>query len=168
MLASIFDQSVMDLNKPISSNMAENEALRAMVYHTKDDKTHQVLPMEEGRKGLTKGLMSALQKLKQVAKLPDEKTLFRMNNLDIIESQNAEIAEAIAQYEDHVKRDHDNIITLREQNALMARLVWEQQIHICDLNERSLQMVEEKKRLTERDDMSIQNDIFDIAEIIVN
>jgi hypothetical protein len=60
MLASIFDQSVMDLNKPISSNMADDEALRAMVYHTKDDKTNQFLPMEEGRKGLTKGLMSAL------------------------------------------------------------------------------------------------------------
>ena len=123
--------------------------------------------MEEGRKGLTKGLMSALQKLKQMAKLPDEKTLFRMNSLDI-ESQNAEIAEAITQYEDHVKRDHDNMIMLREQNALMARLVWEQQIHICDLNERYLQMVEENKRLTERDDMSIQNDIFDIAEIMKN
>ena len=75
MLASIFDQSVMDLNKPISTNMSDNEALRAMVYHTKDDKTHQFLPMEEGRKGLTKGLMSALQKLKQVAELPDEGTL---------------------------------------------------------------------------------------------
>ncbi len=29
-------------------------------------------------------------------------------------------------------------------------------------------MVEEKKRLTERDDMSIQNDVFDIAEIMKN
>jgi hypothetical protein len=56
------------------------------------------------------------------------------------------------------------MIMLPEQNALMARLVWEQQIHICDLNERYLQMVEEKKRLTERDDISIQNDIFDIAD----
>ncbi len=43
-----------------------------------------------------------------MARLPDEKTLFRMNSLDI-ESQNAEIAEAIAQYEDHVKREHDNM-----------------------------------------------------------
>jgi hypothetical protein len=60
MLASIFDQSIMSLNKPISTNIAENEALRAMVYHTKDDKTHQFLPMEEGRRGLTKGLTSTL------------------------------------------------------------------------------------------------------------
>jgi hypothetical protein len=86
-----------------------------------------------------------------------------MNSLDI-ESRNAEIAEAITQYEDHVKRDHDNMIILHEQNALMAHLVWEQQIHICDLNERYLQMVEEKKRLTERDDISIQNDIAEIMK----
>ncbi len=42
-----------------------------------------------------------------------------MNSLDI-EYQNTEIPEAITQYEDHVTRDHDNMIMLREQNALMA------------------------------------------------
>jgi hypothetical protein len=131
-LASIFDQSVMDLNKSASTNIADNEALRAMVYHTKDDKTHQFTPMEEGRKGLTKGLTSALQKLRQLARLPDERTLMRMNDLDI-ESKNAEIDEAISQYEDHVKRDNDSIIMLREQNAIMARIVHEEQLHICDL-----------------------------------
>ncbi len=83
MLASIFDQSIMNLNNAISTNIADNEALRAMVYHTKDDKTHQFLPTEEGRKGLTKGLMSALQKLRQLARLPDERTLMRMNEVDI-------------------------------------------------------------------------------------
>jgi hypothetical protein len=76
MLASIFDQSVMDFNKPINGNLADNRALRAMVLHTKDDNTHQFLPMEEGGKNLAKGLISALQKLKQVAQLPNEQTLF--------------------------------------------------------------------------------------------
>jgi hypothetical protein len=37
MLASIFDQSVMDLTKPNNSNLADNRALRAMVWHTQDD-----------------------------------------------------------------------------------------------------------------------------------
>ncbi len=37
MLNSIFDQSVMDLNRPLSDNFAENKALRAMVAHAKDD-----------------------------------------------------------------------------------------------------------------------------------
>jgi hypothetical protein len=81
--------------------------------------------------------MSALQKLRQLARLPDEKTLMRINDLDI-EVQNAEIDEAISQYEDHVKRDNNSIIMLREQKAILARIVHEQQIHICDLNERYL------------------------------
>ncbi len=52
MLASIFDQSVMDLNRPNNGNLADIRALRAMVIHTKDDTTHQFLPMEEGGKAL--------------------------------------------------------------------------------------------------------------------
>jgi hypothetical protein len=54
MLASIFNQSAMDLNKSASTNIADNEALRAMVYHTNDDKTHQFLPMEEAEKASQK------------------------------------------------------------------------------------------------------------------
>jgi hypothetical protein len=136
-----------------------------MVYHTKDDKTHQLLPTEEGRKGLTKGLMSALQKLRQLARLRDERTLMRMNELDI-ESMNAEINEAISQYEDHVKRDNNSIIMLREQNAIMARIVYEQQIHICDLNERYLQKLQDEKQHEGEDNMPIQNEIFDIGTIM--
>jgi hypothetical protein len=40
-----------------------------------------------------------LQKLRQLAQLPDERTLLRMDSLDI-ESKNAEIAEAISQYKE--------------------------------------------------------------------
>jgi hypothetical protein len=82
-LASIFDQSVMDFNKPVSTNLANNRALRSMVIHTKDDTTHQFIPMEEGTKGLIHGVKSALQRLKKVAQLPDENTLFQMKDEEI-------------------------------------------------------------------------------------
>ncbi len=167
MLASIFDQSVMDLSKPINGNLADNRALRAMVLHTKDANTHQFLPMEEGGKNLAKGLISALQKRKQVAQLPDEQTLFNWSDVDI-EIHNVEIAEAIAQYECHVRRDHDNMVMLREQNAILALLVWEQQIQICDLNERYLQVAEEKSKLVETEDQTIFDNMFDITTLMVN
>jgi hypothetical protein len=63
-----------------------------MVVHTNDDTTHQFLPMEEGGKALTRGITSALQKLKQMAQLPDEDTLINMRDVDI-DAQNADIAE---------------------------------------------------------------------------
>jgi hypothetical protein len=83
MLASIFDQSVRDLNKLINGNLADIRALRAMVIHTKDDTTHQFLPMEEGGKALARGITSALQKLKQVAQLSDEDTLITLVGLNL-------------------------------------------------------------------------------------
>ncbi len=53
MLYSIFDQSVMDLNRPLSDNFAENKALRAMVAHAKDD-TMKHLSLSRKRKFTTK------------------------------------------------------------------------------------------------------------------
>ena len=84
----------------------------------------------------------------------------------MLESMNAEIDEAISQYEDHVKRDNNSIIMLREQNAIMARIVHEQQIHICDLNERYLLKLQDEKQREGEDNMSIQNEIFDIGTIM--
>ena len=63
-----------------------------------------------------------------------------------------------------MKRDHDNMIMLRGQNALMARLVWEQQIHICDLNERYLRLVEERNQIAQLSDKPI----YDSVDTIVN
>ncbi len=46
----------------------------------------------------------------------------------------------------------------------MAHLNWEQQVHICDLNERYLQLVEEGNRIAQSSDKPI----YDSVEIIVN
>ncbi len=54
-----------------------------------------------------------------------------------IEIHNKEIDEVIERFGDHTTRDQNNMLILREQNALVGRLAWEQQVHICDLNEGS-------------------------------
>ncbi len=86
--------------------------------------------------------------------MPDEDTLINMRDVDI-DAQNAEIAEAIAQYESHARRDNDSTIILREQAAILAHLTLEQQLYICDLTERYLQLAEEKERLIEAEDAAI-------------
>ncbi len=82
-----------------------------------------------------------------------------------IDAQNAEIVEAITQYESHARRDHDSMIMLREQNAILAHLVWEQQIHVCDLTERYLQLAEEKEKLVETEDANILDHMIDMNEL---
>jgi hypothetical protein len=167
MLASIFEQSIMDRNKPIDGNLADIRALRAMVIHTRDNTTHQFLPMEEGGKALSRALTSALQKLKQVAQLPNEETLINMTDVDI-DAQNAEIAEAIAQYESHARHHHGSITMLREQNPILAHLVWEHQVHVCDLTERCLQIAEEKRSLVKTEDSTILEHMLDMTDVFTN
>ena len=163
MLFSIFDQSVMDLNRPVSNNLAENAALRAMVTHTRDDSAHQISQMKEGTRGLTKGLVSALQQLNKATQLPPDHELWNMKESEI-QIRRENIAEATTQYENHIKRDHANMQLLREQTTLMAHLNWEQQVHICDLNERYLRLVEERNQIAQLSDKPIYNSV----DVIVN
>jgi hypothetical protein len=79
-----------------------------------------------------------------------------------IESQNEEIAYAIKQNEGHVWRDHDDLLLIREQASLLANLAWEQQIHICDLNDKCLRLLKERKRLA---DMS-HKPVYDSVDLI--
>ncbi len=46
----------------------------------------------------------------------------------------------------------------------MAHLNWEQQVHICDLNERYLRLVEERNQIAQLSDKPI----YDNVDIIVN
>ncbi len=67
--------------------------------------------------------------------------------------------EAIEQYGDHATRDQNNMLLLREQNALVGRLAWEQQVHICDLNERYLRLLDEKSELVKRNNQPIYESV---------
>jgi hypothetical protein len=53
---------------------------------------------------------------------------------------------------------------LREQTTLLASLVFEQQTHICDLNDRYLRLLEEKRQLVQVDDTKIHNDVDTIVD----
>ncbi len=76
--------------------------------------------MEEGGKNLARGLISALQKLKQVAQLPNEQTLFNWGDVDI-EIHNAYgNCGGDSAIQCHVRRDHDSMIMLQEQNAILV------------------------------------------------
>jgi hypothetical protein len=115
----------------------------------------QISLMKEGSPGLTKVcLMAALQQNKKVSQLPSEEQLWNMNEIEIETCQEL-IEDALTQYENHTKRDHANLRLLREQGSLLANLAWEQQMHICDLNDRYLRLVEERKRIVEESDAPI-------------
>jgi hypothetical protein len=76
-----------------------------------------------------------------------------------IEIHNKEIDEAIDIFGDHATRDQNSMLMLREQNALVGRLNWEQQLHICELNERYLRLLDEKSELVRRNNQPIYESV---------
>jgi hypothetical protein len=160
---SFFDQSVLNLTKRTGENLADNSALRAMVNRARNDKVDHFALMKEGRNGLFKGAVSALKQIERAARLPNADKLSDMTDIEI-ESQNEEIAYAIKQHEAHVWRDHDDLLLIREQASLLANLAWEQQIHICNLNDKYLHLLEERKTLA---DMS-HKPIYDSVDLMSN
>jgi hypothetical protein len=59
-------------------------------------------------------------------------------------------------------RDNDSTIMLREQVAILTHLNLEQQIYICDLTERYLQLAEEKEKLVKTEDLAILENLIDM------
>jgi hypothetical protein len=165
MLYSIYDQSVMDLNRSTSANLAENHALRAMVAHAKDDTVKHLSLLKEGNQGQTNGLLAALQQIKEVTHLPNADILWDMSEHEI-RARKEEIAEAIDQYENHTRNDHASMQLLREQCSCLAHLVWEQQLHICDLNDRALRHIDERKRILNGNDAPIHKNVDDIVAVM--
>jgi hypothetical protein len=69
MLYSIFDQSVMDLNRPLSDN--GNDTMKHLSLS------------KEGIQGLTKGLLAALRQINETAQIPSANVLWEMTEDDI-------------------------------------------------------------------------------------
>jgi hypothetical protein len=162
---AFFDDSVMDYTNTIGDNLTENAMIRAMVNHAKNDTLDHCTFMKEGRSGLHRDTTAALRQLENVSKLPRQEELWDMKDPEI-ESRNEEIAEAMKQYEAHTWRDHDDLLMLREQASLLANLVWEQQIQICNLNDKYLRILEERKNLVDVSHKPVYDSVDLINEAI--
>jgi hypothetical protein len=156
----------MDLNRSTSANHADNQALRAMVAHAKNDTIKHLSLSKEGIQGQTNGLLAALQRIKEVTHLPNADILWEMSEHNI-RTRKEEIAEAIDQYENHTRNDHASTQLLRERCSCLAHLVlWEQQLHICDLNDRALRHIDEMKRILNGNDAPIHKNVDDIVAVM--
>jgi hypothetical protein len=134
-----------------------------MAYAT-DDTTVKLIPrMMQGNAGLARSAIASLKELEEACQLPRAKELWAKQDGWINENKD-EIASAIRQFEDHIRRNNLDQQLLREQTTLLASLVFEQQTHICDLNNRYFRLLEEKKQLVQVDDKKIHNDVDKIID----
>jgi hypothetical protein len=83
--------------------------------------------MRKGNDGLKEIARASLKQLEQVYQLPPHEGLWQMSSIDYTYHQER-IADAIQQYRGHTERDLEDLQLLREQTALHASLIWEQQM----------------------------------------
>jgi hypothetical protein len=78
------------------------------------------------------------------------------------------IADAIQQYRGHTERDLEDLQLLREQTLRLTSLVWEQQMHICKMNEEYLRLSDEKNRIVQADSQLIHGGVETISSMMVS
>jgi hypothetical protein len=55
---------------------------------------------------------------------------------------------------------------LREECSCLAHLVWEQQLHICDLNDRALRHIDKRKQILNGNDAPIHKNVDEIVAVM--
>ena len=165
MLFSIFDQSVLDLTKPRQQLDKDAYAIRAIVTCAEDANLQLIEKMRNGNNGLKEIARASLKQLEQAVQLPPHGDLYSMTAIDYQFYQDR-IADAITQYRGHTERDLNDLQLLREQNALQASLIWEQQMQICNMNEAYLRLSDEKERIVLADNRLVHEGMEHISTMM--
>ncbi len=165
MLFSIFDQSVLDLTKPRRQLDKDDYAIRAIVACAQEANIKLIEKMRNGNNGLKEIARASLKQLEQAVQLPPHGDLYSMSAIDYQYYQDR-ITDAITQYRGHTERDLDDLQLLREQTALQASLIWEQQMQICKMNEAYLQLSDEKERIVLADNRLVHEGMEHISTMM--
>ncbi len=165
MLFSIFDQSILDTTKPRQQLDEDASAIRAIVACAQDANIRLIEKMKSGNDGLKKIANAAIKQLEQATQLPAHAELYQMTEVDYKYHQER-IADAIEQYRGHTERDLDDLQKLREQTALQASLIWEQQMQICKMNEAYLQLSDEKNRIILADNRVVHDGVVTTIPVL--
>jgi hypothetical protein len=87
--------------------------------------------------------------LREVTRLPSVQTLCRMKAEDVTEMDQL-ISSVLTNYHQQLKRDYKAYERERHQNVLIAKLNYEQQLHILDADSQYLELSNRQQEIVER------------------
>ncbi len=116
--------------KTAMSSTQDNK-LRSLVMHSDDETSSLVKDITEIMKEKAISLETYTYQLRDITRLPSMKTLCRMTPEDV-EDRNELINSVLTNFEQQLKRDYKAYERERHQNVLIAKLNYEQQLHILD------------------------------------
>jgi hypothetical protein len=156
LLFSIFDQSILDTTKARPQRDEEANQLRALVSCAQDANYKLIERMRKGGDGIKNIARASLNQLEQGVQMPSLDDMFNMSQCDY-DFYKERAAQAIQQYRGHTERDLNDLQLLREQTALQASLIWEQQMQICDMNKAYLELSDERERIIFAENKVVQD-----------
>ena len=113
--------------------------LRSLVTHSFTDTSKLVKDITESRMAKEKSSEFFTNQLRKVTTIPSVQTICRMTAQDVKE-KNQLISSVLSNFEQQLKRDYKTYERARHQNVLIAKLNYEQQLHILDNNKQYLEL----------------------------
>ena len=122
--------------------------LRSLITHSHTDTDKLVKDITENMMAKEKSLEHFTNQLREVTTLPTVQTICRMN-ADDVKEKNQLISSVLTNFEQQLKRDYKAYERERHQNVLIAKLNYEQQLHLIDANRKHVELSEQKRQIIE-------------------
>jgi hypothetical protein len=101
------------------------------------------------RPNKTTYLENFVQQLRDVVRLPSARDMYKMTAEEVTD-KNRLINEVLTNFEEQLKRDYKSFERARQQNTLVAKLNYEQQLHIHDLNLETFDVADQRQKLIDK------------------
>jgi hypothetical protein len=142
-LYSLYHQTKM------TKSSTQDNKLRSLVTHSDEETSRLVKNITENMKVKEMSVETYTNQLREVTRLPSVSTLCRMKSEDV-EEKNQLISSVLTNFEQQLKRDYKAFERERHQNVLIAKLNYEQQLHILDANSQYLELSNQRPEIVER------------------
>jgi hypothetical protein len=127
MMYSMFNQT------NVAGDAESNRKLRALIAHAVEQTPQLIDQIGQNIRSKTRSLELYVSQLREVAQRPPLRTLYGMSTEDIAD-KNRLINDVLTHFESQLSRDYTAYERERQKNVLIAKLNYDQQSHILDVN----------------------------------
>jgi hypothetical protein len=132
-----------------TKDVEDPDKLRALIAHADEQTPQQVLQVRENMMSKTIYLESFVHQLRDATLLPSTRVIYQMTPSEI-NDKNQLIDDVLTNFEEQLKRDFKSFELELQQNVLITKLNYEQQLHIHALNLDSFNVANQRQEILDK------------------
>jgi hypothetical protein len=161
MMYSMFNQT------KVVRDAESNRKLRALIAHAEEQTPQLVDQIGQNIRSKTRSLEIYVSQLREVAQLPPLRTLYSMSAEDIADKTRL-TNDVLTNFESQLSRDYTAYERERQQNVLIAKLNYDQQLHILDVNNDYLKISDQRQEIVEKTSgLGVQIKVSQIKDTLI-